>query len=268
MKYIVFDLDETLGYFKQIYYLFSIINKVDSSVKITQEIFDSILDLCPEVLRPNILDVLLYLKSKKEELTTYIIIYTNNKNPKWTNLIINYITAKISCSNFFDKIIGNSKQETCRETNEKNLDDLFRCLDFNSGSRICYIDNEYFKGMQSKYTYYLKLDNYVNDIPNDKLVKRFTESEVYRCIFPNVKVIVFQRIYFHYLNAMYGKSLSSEAYEYEISCSNMLLLYIQLFYLNRQPVTSSGLFSTHSPTSRTYKNRIHRVKRSGKTKKR
>jgi hypothetical protein len=268
MKYIVFDLDETLGYFKQIYYLFSIINKVDSSVKITQETFDSILDLFPEILRPNILDVLLYLKSKKEELTTYIIIYTNNKKQDWTSLIIKYITAKLSCPNFFDRIIGNSKQETCRESNEKTLDDLFRCLDLTSGTRICYIDNEYFKGMQSKYTYYLKLDNYVNDIPNDTLVERFTENELYRCIFPNVQVIVFQRIYFHYLNAMYGKPLSSEAYEYEISCTNMLLLYIQLFYLNRQSVMYSGVVSTHSPTIRTYKNRIHRVKRSGKTKKR
>jgi hypothetical protein len=268
MKYIVFDLDETLGYFKQIHYLFSIIKKVDASINITQPIFDAIMDLFPETLRPNILDVLLYLKTKKEELTTYVIIYTNNKNQDWTNLIINYITAKICCPTFFDKIIGNSKQESCRESKEKNLSDLFRCLDFTAGSRICYIDNEYFKGMQSKYTYYLKLDNYVNDIPNDKVVERFTESELYCSIFPSVQASIFSRIYYHYLNSMYGKPLSAEAYEYEISSTNMLLLYIQLFYLNRQPIRSSSIISTHSPTNRTYKNKLYKVRRSGKTKKR
>lgn len=269
MKYIIFDLDETLGYFKQIYYLFTIIKKVDSSIQITQNMFNNILELFPEILRPNILHVLLYLKNKKKELTTYIIIYTNNKNKEWTSFIINYITAKISCPSFFDKTIGNPTQELCRTSKDKNLSDLFRCIDFTEGSRICYIDNEYFKGMKSKYTTYLKLDNYVNDIPNDNLLQRFTESDIYNTSFPNISSSVFKKIYYHYLNSMYNHTLSAESYEYETASTNILLSYIKIFYLNSRPSrTNFDLCLYNSPSSsRTLKNRIYRVKRNGKTKK-
>ena len=69
MKIVVFDLDETLGYFTQ-YGIFwdSLANylKVKNKPKLTQKDFDSILDLYPEFLRPNIINILIYLKSKKK----------------------------------------------------------------------------------------------------------------------------------------------------------------------------------------------------------
>ena len=59
MKIVVFDLDETLGYFTEfgifwdclIYY-----SKFKNKSSLSQSDFDNILDLYPEFLRPNIIN--------------------------------------------------------------------------------------------------------------------------------------------------------------------------------------------------------------------
>ena len=71
MKIVVFDLDETLGYFTEfgifwdclIYYF-----KNKNEETLTQSDFNDILDLFPEFLRPNIINILNYLKNKKQSL--------------------------------------------------------------------------------------------------------------------------------------------------------------------------------------------------------
>jgi hypothetical protein len=69
MKIVVFDLDETLGYFTE-YGIFwdSLGNylKNKNGNALTQSDFDDILDLFPEFLRPNIINILHFLKKKKE----------------------------------------------------------------------------------------------------------------------------------------------------------------------------------------------------------
>ena len=68
MKIVVFDLDETLGYFTEfgifwdslVYYVKSKNKKI-----LTQNDFNDVLDLYPEFLRPNIINILTYLKEKK-----------------------------------------------------------------------------------------------------------------------------------------------------------------------------------------------------------
>jgi FMN phosphatase YigB (HAD superfamily) len=95
MKIVVFDLDETLGYFTE-YGIFwdSLVNyfKNKNKVALTQSDFDDILDLFPEFLRPNIINILTYLKEKKlSECCHKMMIYTNNNVPlEWANHIISY----------------------------------------------------------------------------------------------------------------------------------------------------------------------------------
>ena len=66
MKIVVFDLDETLGYFTQ-YGIFwdSLTNyfKTKNKKGLSQIEFDLILDLYPEFLRPNILNILMYYRN-------------------------------------------------------------------------------------------------------------------------------------------------------------------------------------------------------------
>lgn len=70
MKIVVFDLDETLGYFVQYGIFWDCLNSYllqKSSAKLNQldqPDFDTTLDLYPEFLRPNIINILDYLKKK------------------------------------------------------------------------------------------------------------------------------------------------------------------------------------------------------------
>ena len=104
MKIVVFDLDETLGYFTE-YGIFwdSLENylKIKNRNALTQTEFDDILDLFPEFLRPNIINILSYLKKKKESKCCHkMMIYTNNQGPKeWATHIMSYFENKIKSLN-------------------------------------------------------------------------------------------------------------------------------------------------------------------------
>ena len=69
-KIVVFDLDETLGYFMELGMFWDALkayikNKNSKKITIDQALFNNILDLYPEFLRPNIIGILSYLKKKK-----------------------------------------------------------------------------------------------------------------------------------------------------------------------------------------------------------
>jgi hypothetical protein len=233
MRFIVFDLDETLGYFKQLYYIFSVLKKINSSFAITQPIFNRVLDLYPEFLRPKIVDILSYLKNQKQyNRNTYLIIYTNNTHQNWTKYIISYIEYKIQNPQFFDRTVKSSKLEVCRQHQKKHLDDLFRCIDYSSNSPICYIDNEYHHGMRSRQTYYCKLDGYINNLPANVIAERLYSSSVVNDIIPNVEIQVFSNIYEHYCNNLYSRTLTEAEYKHECRTSQELMLKIRIFFMN------------------------------------
>ena len=92
---VVFDLDETLGYFMELGMFWdalkSYIKQSNLNKKIIdQNLFNNVLDLYPEFLRPNIIDILNYLKKKKEKNhCDKLMIYTNNQGPtEWAKFSI------------------------------------------------------------------------------------------------------------------------------------------------------------------------------------
>ena len=245
MKFIIFDLDETLGYFKQLYYIFSVIKKINASFSITQPIFNRVLDLFPEFLRPNILEILLYLKQQKQlHRNTYLIIYTNNTHSNWTRYIQSYIEYKLRregvgseeeetpSSSFFDKMITAQRHNSCRQHQRKNLDDLFRCIDYSSNSSICYIDNEYHAGMKSRHTHYCKLSSYVHNVSIVTVTDRLQKSGLLELILPGIHCDVFTNIYLHYCENKYTKRLSPAECRYEVRTSQELMLKIRIFFMN------------------------------------
>ena len=86
MKIVVFDLDETLGYFTEFGIFWdSLVQYLKSINKqaLNQHDFDDVLDLYPEFLRPNIINILNYLKEKKDSNCCHkMMIYTNNNGPR------------------------------------------------------------------------------------------------------------------------------------------------------------------------------------------
>ncbi len=93
MKIVVFDLDETLGSFVQCGIFWdSLSHYVTQTHKkpLTQTDFNELLDLYPEFLRPNIITILTYLKTKKQSNCCHkMMIYTNNTGSKeWARYIV------------------------------------------------------------------------------------------------------------------------------------------------------------------------------------
>lgn len=192
-KIVVFDLDETLGYFQQLGGFCNILQKY-YKIKLSQMDFNILLDLYPEFLRPNIIPILQYLKHKKREKRCFrIMIYTNNKAPKhWAEKIKNYFNYKLNYS-LFDKIIGAFKVngkiiESNRTTTQKTVDDFFRCTKLPKTTEICFIDDKLFKKMITKNVYYVHLQPYVFMISNQDMIQRYIKSSICKKMITDINI--------------------------------------------------------------------------------
>ena len=78
----VFDLDKTIGYFTQISMFIDGIEEFIER-KLKRKEFFKLLDLYPEIFRPEIFSTFNYLlRLKKNNKCVKILIYTNNIGPK------------------------------------------------------------------------------------------------------------------------------------------------------------------------------------------
>ena len=106
-KIVVFDLDETLGYFTEFGIFCDCLNDYFKNNQYSERNFNELLNLFPEFLRPKILSILQYLKIKKKENKCYkVMIYTNNEGDKsWAINIKNYFDKELNYK-LFDQIIA------------------------------------------------------------------------------------------------------------------------------------------------------------------
>ena len=131
-KVVVFDLDQTLGDFGQLSMFWFALQRY-MKPRLREPDFYALLDLYPEYLRPNIVNVLNYLKDKKQRGECHkVLIYTNNNGEKsWPLMIKRYLEYKID-DRLFDRTIAAYKArgkqiEPMRTTYEKTLRDLKNC---------------------------------------------------------------------------------------------------------------------------------------------
>lgn len=191
MKIVVFDLDETLGYFTQYGIFWDSLNtylKKFGKKEITQIEFDKTLDLFPEFLRPNIINILTYLKNKKKTNCCHkMMIYTNNSGPReWAKYILSYFEKKINYK-LVDQIIAafkiNGKRvEVCRTTHNKTHNDLIRCTKIPIDAEICFMDDNFYPEMAQDNIYYINIKPYYHDLNFDDMISRFIDSELGRKI--------------------------------------------------------------------------------------
>jgi len=179
MKIVVFDLDETLGYFTEFGMFWDCLSKHQ---KTTQTDFNALLDLYPEFLRPNIINILNYLKTKKEsECCHKMMIYTNNNGPReWAQNIIKYFEEKINYT-LIDQIISafkiNGKQvEICRTTHNKTHQDFIRCSKLPPNAEICFLDDTFHPGMKHDNVYYINVKPYYHDLTFEEMMTRLLAS--------------------------------------------------------------------------------------------
>jgi hypothetical protein len=182
-RVIVFDLDETLGNFVELGVFCDLIEKYNKR-KINFDEFYRIMDLYPEFLRPKILNILAFLKEKKEKgHINKIYIYTNNQGPKeWTEKIRYFLEKKLNYK-LFDKVIGAYKVngkiiESTRTTHDKTIADLFRSTNIPKNSKICFIDDLYHPLMDNNNVYYINIHPYIVYIPFSIMAERYYKQNM------------------------------------------------------------------------------------------
>ena len=198
---IVFDLDETIGYFQQlsvfIYALEDVLKK-----KVNQNELLQLLDLYQEYFRPGIFKIFKYILKHKQSKNIKVLIYTNNTGPKsWVYTIKKYIENKIG-GKIFDRMILTWKNmegvmyEKCRTGYDKKYTDLLKCGRLSKEDNICFLDDTYYPGMVNKKVFYLNLHGYKNDISYDVMITRYLKSSMSRMIKDNN---LFRKILINYL---------------------------------------------------------------------
>lgn len=187
-KIVVFDLDETLGYFVELGLFWdclqTYINKcAGERIILGQTEFNCIMDLFPEFIRPNMFQILQYIQYKKNyHKCDKIMIYTNNQRPvEWAQYIKTYFEKKTSAY-IFDQIINAFKVngkfvELLRTSHKKTHNDLVKCTKLPQETQICFFDDTLHLGMCSDNIYYINLKPYIYKLQYEVLIRRFLKSE-------------------------------------------------------------------------------------------
>jgi hypothetical protein len=244
-KIVVFDLDETLGYFTEFGMFWDTLKEYIISkqlnYEINQELFNKVLDLYPEFLRPNIIDILIYLKKKKLKNHCHkLMVYTNNQGPtEWAKLIIKYFETKLNYT-IFDQIIAafkvRGKQiEMCRTTHEKTYDDLLKCTKLPQDTQVCFVDDIYHPNMNNMNVYYINVKAYIYDIKFQDIIKRFIESNVIS-INDNANFEEFVLEHLQKYNYTYHVTKTKEMHNIDVIISKKLLQHLQIFF-KIKPIT-------------------------------
>jgi len=183
-KIVVFDLDETLGYFTELGIFCDCLNRYYNNQEFSNKYFVEILDLYPEFIRPKILHILKYLVEKKKRNKCYkVMVYTNNQGPKsWCKLITKYFDSKVGYK-LFDKIIAafevnGERVEMGRTSHNKSVDDLIKCTKLPKNIDICFIDDVNHPGMSEENVYYINVKPYHYRLTINQLILRFLDSEL------------------------------------------------------------------------------------------
>ena len=239
-KIIVFDLDETIGSFSDLYILWSgLKNILDFSSENEQDRFNEILDLYPEFLRYGILNILdyLYLK-KKEGDCDKIYIYTNNIcNQPWVSLITSYFKYRLKLTeDVFDKTISafkinNKIVEISRTTKDKTWSELINCTMIPKTTEICFLDNTYYKEMLNEKVYYIKPLGYHHKLITKTIIDRFLSSAVLKKLMKNTNHNMndYLEDWFE-LHGKTGEQTVRKNYEIDVFVAQKMMYHVKEFF--------------------------------------
>jgi hypothetical protein len=251
LKMVVFDLDETLGYFVEFGMFWNALESFYRR-KLSQREFNDILDLYPEFVRPNIIDILQFLNHKKRENhCSHVMIYTNNQGPKeWAISIKSYFESKMKTT-IFDRIIAafkvNGKQvEICRTTHNKTHQDFIKCTKLPENSQICFLDDVYHPEMKNDNVYYINVKPYVYDLPYEELIRRYTNK------YPVPDTHLFQNHIISHMKKYHHTVLKKDLGEHDVDViiTKQILHHLQVFFNPVQTRRRKGLKTTRTAKKR------------------
>jgi len=265
MKIVVFDLDETLGYFTEFGIFWdSLVNYFNNEnmPNLTQYDFNTILDLYPEFLRPNIINILNYLKEQKKAMCCHkMMIYTNNTGPReWSQKIINYFEKKINYK-LIDQIIAafkiNGKTiEICRTTHNKTHKDLIRCTKIPLNAEICFLDDTFYPEMANDNIYYINVKPYYYDLNFNYMIKTLKESNFGKKIKDNEDI--FNKKMMKIIKLYKYDYIDKDSKEYEIDkiIGKQIINHLEDFF-NNSKKNKSLKNTKNTKNNKTKKNKIN-----------
>jgi hypothetical protein len=273
-KIVVFDMDETLGYFVELGIFWDSLHNYARHIKVdplnifTQEYFNSVLDIFPEFIRPNILLLLQFVKLKKiSKQCKSVIIYTNNQGPtEWAFFIKKYFENKLKYK-LFSGIISafkiNGKQiEICRTTHDKTLQDLKRCSNIDENVEICYLDDTYHPGMKGDNVYYIKIKPYIHDLNFDVMIHRYMNSSISKKLIFNKNdgdnFSEFMKNIMTNYEFVYSVK-NKEEYDIDKIVTKKTITHLHLFF-NKNKQNQNQKSHQHTIYKKTFKNRNYKSK--------
>lgn len=180
---VVFDMDETLGHFNQLYIFFNLVQTFLNRQLNTDELYN-MFDLFPEFLRPNIISLLKRIVKKHEtNICDYVMLYTNNNGPKyWSQTIIDYFNYKLKYDLFTQIIssfkINNRPLELRNSGNKKSYKHYLNCTRLPKTTQVCFIDDQYYKDMEHDNVVYINIKPYVYNLTFKIMASRYYDSNV------------------------------------------------------------------------------------------
>jgi hypothetical protein len=174
-KNIVFDFDETIGYFEQ---MIEIIKHTKKTSKV--DVFE-LFKLFPLIFRTNLFDIFHYIvRLKKEKKIKSVILYSNNNNDIFIGYVLSFIHEKLNYTLFDLSISFNQTHNK-----NKNINDLLRYSNslLNKKSSIFFIDDKEYEDMKS-IEYYIKCESYKYVYSNS-----FIENQIKDTLNENTKII-------------------------------------------------------------------------------
>jgi uncharacterized protein YqgQ len=178
-KNIIFDLDHTIGFFEQMIHI----------MNYTQLSCPEILHLFPEMFRPLLFEFFHCLSSyKKAGKIKSILLYSNNNNAFIVREIIQFI-HNILGESLFDEVI--TLEHPLRKKKQKDYHELLLLSNgiLHEESLLCFVDDKFHPLMNTKNTYYIKCEGYVNYIKHSRVIeliqKEIPELKKKRCLNKN-----------------------------------------------------------------------------------
>ena len=233
-KIIVFDLDETLGCFTEVSIFWEALEKFYGTNLLNESFYD-VIDLFSDFLRPNILNILEYIKDKKiNNECDKVMIYTNNQGPKsWVNMISTYFNNKIGYK-LFDNIIAAFKisgkiVEYNRTSHDKSVEDLIRCTRISPNTEICFIDDQYHPLMNMDNVYYINVKPYYYSMPYEEMAEKYYNHQKDNMTVKKEEFITYILNYMNQYNYPI-KNKSEDETELDKIISKKIVIHLEEFF--------------------------------------
>ena len=260
-KVIVFDLDETLGSFGDLYLMWTGVKHLHPDFNQ----FHKLMELYPEFLRYGILTILEFLYEKKAtNECSQIFIYTNNRCSKeWVQQICKYFESQVhktlpkghlpKC--LFNKLIcafkiNNRLVEKSRTTHRKTYSDFMRCAMLPKDTQICFIDDYEHHDMKNSRVYYICPKPYYHTLTGSEIIQRFLDTKWF---IKRKSPLLYSKDYWFNWFRSHGRHAGYESrkknIQQDITISQKMLYHIKdflmygnpPFYRSRKPVVSKRM---------------------------